>query len=127
MGDVHHPTTRPGHRLPHAWVRGPAGQLSTHDLIGRGHFTLLLGAKPDAWTGVVDMLTGTAGFDIIVHQPEAVDTRWGEICGIGPDGAILVRPDGHVAWRAQSECASAELAGALSSILAIDTAQAGTA
>ena len=34
MGDVYHPTTRPGHRLPHAWIEQDGRRLSTHDLVG---------------------------------------------------------------------------------------------
>jgi hypothetical protein len=26
---------------------------------------------------------------------------WAQLYGVHPDGAVLVRPDGHVAWRAQ--------------------------
>ena len=34
MGDVYHPTTRPGHRLPHAWIEQDGRRPSTHDLFG---------------------------------------------------------------------------------------------
>jgi hypothetical protein len=27
--------------------------------------------------------------------------EWPSLYGIEPDGAVLVRPDGHVAWRTQ--------------------------
>jgi putative polyketide hydroxylase len=34
---------------------------------------------------------------------EIRDGQWRELYSIGPDGAVLVRPDGHVAWRAQQQ------------------------
>src|SRR3546814_14565952 len=36
MGDEYHPVTRPGPRLPHAWLEGAEGRVSTLDLVGRG-------------------------------------------------------------------------------------------
>ncbi len=38
-------------------------------------------------------------------------TDLGDFCGaygITPDGAVLIRPDGHVAWRHTTEAASAD-------------------
>jgi putative polyketide hydroxylase len=40
---------------------------------------------------------GTAGQDCDVID---VDSAWGDVYGVGADGAVLVRPDGHVSWRA---------------------------
>ncbi len=33
-------------------------------------------------------------------SPES-DTDWAEVHGVTPDGAVLVRPDGFVAWRSE--------------------------
>jgi hypothetical protein len=27
------------------------------------------------------------------------EPQWPDLYGVAPDGAVLVRPDGHVAWR----------------------------
>ena len=46
--------------------------------------------------------------------------QWSTDCGIGADGAVLVRPDNHVAWRC-SDCpadAAAALTAALEQVLA---------
>ena len=52
---------------------------------------------------------------------DAVDPDGGfaAVCGIEPGGALLVRPDQHVAWRAKSLPADpgAELGAALRTIL----------
>jgi hypothetical protein len=45
--------------------------------------------------------------------------RFAELYGVGSSGAVLVRPDGFVAWRAAGPAgdAAAELRGALSRAL----------
>ena len=44
---------------------------------------------------------------------------WAQLYGIAPDGAVLVRPDGHVAWRSAAAVTNprAELARALQAVL----------
>jgi putative polyketide hydroxylase len=72
-----------GGRLPHVWL-GPG--LSTLDLLGPGH-TLLL---------------GPAGIQVDAPHPvdtHVVDAAAATALGIGPDGALLVRPDGQVSAR----------------------------
>jgi hypothetical protein len=49
------------------------------------------------------------------------DGGWGKQYGVADGGALLVRPDGHVAWRAADGCAVAPtevLAGVLGQVLA---------
>jgi hypothetical protein len=51
-----------------------------------------------------------------VHDPAQ---RWQAAYGVEPDGAVLIRPDGHVAWRRPS-CARdprGELESALRTML----------
>ena len=45
----YHPTTWPGARLPHCWVGEGGHKVSTHDLAGKGRFTLLTGISGGAW------------------------------------------------------------------------------
>jgi 2-polyprenyl-6-methoxyphenol hydroxylase-like FAD-dependent oxidoreductase len=87
---TYQPTARPGHRAPHVWLG--SGE-STLDLFGRGFTLLCIDAAVDdaaLWAHAalqcgfplrIVPLSGTA-----VHQ--AYQRRF-----------ILVRPDGHVAWR----------------------------
>ncbi|MGC5015535.1 FAD-dependent oxidoreductase [Streptosporangium sp. DT93] len=127
------PVARPGHRAPHVWLHGPEGRVSTLDLLGGPHFTLLAPAGADwpdvaaeaaALTGVpltaVEIsdteVSGNEAPDIEVLDTDVPDaaaasrspacTRgplvsptWAKEYGLGPAGAVLVRPDGHVAWR----------------------------
>ena len=60
--------------------------------------------------------------DDLVDESDA----WPSLYGVGVDGAVLVRPDGHVAWRTTSSDGnpSDDLVVALGRILARDlTAQ----
>ena len=114
------PTGRPGHRAPHVWLERDGERCSTLDLFGSG-FTLLAGASGTSWLDAARM-TGDrlgiqpAGFTIGSggdFQDEPGD--WTSQYGVYDDGAALVRPDGHVAWR--SAAAVPEPAGVLSSNL----------
>lgn len=93
------PTARPGARLPHAWVGG----RSTLDLIPYDRFTLITGANGAAWA------TAAAGIEGVplghVALGRDIDPGWADQLGIHPDGALLVRPDQHVAWRSRAGAA----------------------
>ena len=125
MGDEHVPTTRPGHRLPHAWVTRSGGTISTLDLVGRGRFVLLTSSRSLHWQQAAKSVVGVA-VDVVAIGPgldcEDPSGRWAAIRGTSADGAILVRPDGHVAWRAEDSDRRGELAGAMTRILGLATA-----
>jgi 2,4-dichlorophenol 6-monooxygenase len=112
MGDVYQPTTRPGHRLPHAWIEGTgkageAGErVSTHDLTGRGtSFALLTGPGGEAWSEAAEQVAAKFGITIRTARIGAggdwadPEGTWARVREIADDGAVLVRPDNHVAWR----------------------------
>ncbi|HMQ28299.1 MAG TPA: hypothetical protein PKA98_20080, partial [Acidimicrobiales bacterium] len=56
-----------------------------------------------------------------LSEEVAVDAEWCALTRLGPDGALLVRPDQHVAWRSSSLPADppAALAAAVTSVAAI--------
>lgn len=105
MGDIYTPTTRPGHRLPHAWLEKSGTRLSTHDLCGRGKFVLITGAKGDAWKAAARAAAERYGVPVDVvcvgapGQPEDRSNTWSKLRQIEEEGAVLVRPDVHVGWR----------------------------
>src|SRR3546814_9732768 len=66
MGDEYHPVTRPGHRLPHAWLEGAEGRVSTLDLVGRGGFTLFVASDESEWRRVGDEAAAQSGVPLRV-------------------------------------------------------------
>ena len=95
----------PGARLPHATLRGPGAAASTLDLIGRG-LTLITGPGGDAWLDAATKVAAGTPFSITAHvvgaDLDSEDGNFGERFGLGSDGAVLVRPDGHIAWRREA-------------------------
>lgn len=124
----YHPTTWPGARVPHAWVfdRETGEQKSTLDLCGRGKFTLLTGIGGEAWVTAADKIGHDLGLDLRCHvigpRQQIIDHTgdWARLSEITDTGAILVRPDHHVAWRAErlGDDPKSELLRVLSAILA---------
>jgi 2,4-dichlorophenol 6-monooxygenase len=106
MGSDYVPTTRPGHRLPHAWIERDGKVISTHDLIGTpGGFVLITGAGSASWTDAAARAAAATGIELPVISMGAggscadPDGTWAAISQIGDRGALLVRPDNHVASR----------------------------
>ncbi|MGW2328138.1 FAD-dependent monooxygenase [Streptomyces sp. NPDC001700] len=109
MGATYHPLTRPGHRLPHAWLRHGDTRVSTHDLVGNsGGFVLITGVLGESWAVAAKKAADTHGVALTVvpigsRSDEAghwdADGTWASVRQIDDGGAILVRPDNHVAWR----------------------------
>ena len=95
----------PGARLPHATLHGPGGTLSTYDPAGVG-LTLITGPGGDAWLDAATKLVAGMPLPITAHVVGAdLDSEDGIFCerfGLGSDGAVLVRPDGHIAWRREA-------------------------
>jgi 2,4-dichlorophenol 6-monooxygenase len=120
------PTTWPGARLPHAWLFGKQGQkVSTLDLTGRGAFTILTGIGGDDWVEAAKTVGKELGLSITVHKI-GPRQEWQDLVGdwanareIRDAGALLVRPDHHVAWRSEGMAADpeAELRRVLKTIL----------
>ncbi|MGW5050504.1 FAD-dependent monooxygenase [Actinokineospora sp. NPDC004072] len=85
------PTARPGHRAPHVWLTRDGAEVSTLDLLGPA-FTLMTRAG-SGWA------QAAAGQVATVEITPDESPTWAKEYGIGPTGAVLIRPDGHVAWR----------------------------
>ncbi|PZQ24609.1 MAG: hypothetical protein DI569_00020 [Sphingopyxis macrogoltabida] len=79
-----------GARLPHVWIDEPR-RVSIHDLVARDRMTLMIiGEGQPAWRAVAE------------HEPVCLHVLDAPAAAPFADfsGAILVRPDGHVAWLA---------------------------
>ena len=110
------PSTYPGCRLPHVWLNRavPIEPVSTIDLAGHGAFTLFTGIGGDAWKVAAGQVSEELGVPINVHSIgfrqdwEDVYFDWERLRGVEEDGAVLVRPDRVVGWRAQAVPTSVE-------------------
>jgi 2-polyprenyl-6-methoxyphenol hydroxylase-like FAD-dependent oxidoreductase len=113
---------RPGTRLPHVPLVCGNRAISTLDLIGRD-FVLLAAPGARSWVAAARLLRERAGAPLEVYciDHDAIDAKalFLERTGVENDGAILVRPDGFIAWRARSGAGESEnaLAEALSRAL----------
>jgi len=95
------PSGCPGARLPHAWVTGDGGRRSTLDLLAPDAFTLLTTEPSEAWQAAAAAIPGVPLRTAAIGRANLEDAeRWRAESGIADDGALLVRPDQHVAWRA---------------------------
>jgi 2-polyprenyl-6-methoxyphenol hydroxylase-like FAD-dependent oxidoreductase len=92
-------TARPGHRAPHVWL---APGRSTLDLFGRGFVLLRFGTTP---TETAPLVTAAAERRVPVTVHDIHDER---AAALYERRLVLVRPDGHVAWRGDTVPADAE-------------------
>ena len=95
-------TTRPGAKLPHVWlVDGSGRKTSTLDLTGKGKFSLLTGLAGCAWTAAAGKLELPYLRTVVMGAEGSEDSYhdWHRAREIEEAGALLVRPDGYVAWR----------------------------
>jgi 2-polyprenyl-6-methoxyphenol hydroxylase-like FAD-dependent oxidoreductase len=108
------PCARPGHRAPHAWLLRESRRCSTLDLFGPG-FTVLAGAQGARWLAAARETAQQLGARLDAHAIGAPghwsDTAgvFGRLFGIDDTGAVLVRPDGHVAFRQPRVTTDSEL------------------
>jgi len=108
------PTTRPGAKIPHVWLVGADGRrLSTLDVVGRGLFTLVAGLSGTAWVEAARTLGEPCLRTVVIGAPGTLDAycAWHRIREVDEAGALLVRPDGIVAWRHRTAAPDAAEAG----------------
>ena len=122
-----HATTRLGAKIPHAWLTNQThDRISTLDLVGRGEFTLITGLTGTVWAAAAANLNAGYLRIVVIGLPEAQDVycAWQNIREIEESGALLVRPDGIIAWRQKSAAATvADAAEALTAALHSITGQ----
>jgi putative polyketide hydroxylase len=114
----------PGSRAPHLWVQRGGKHVSTLDAFGGG-LVLLTGPDGAAWRAAAQDAAAPRQTPIeVLSVGEAGDLqapagRFETLYGVEPDGAVLVRPDGFVGWRARraGDAPAEDLARALTTIL----------
>jgi 2,4-dichlorophenol 6-monooxygenase len=111
---------RPGARMPHSWIMREGKRLSTLDLLELDSFTLITTSQNDAWAAAVKGISAVPVKYVAIEVASLEDEAcWLKDSGIGLEGALLVRPDQHVAWRVDSvpEDPAAALREAVASIV----------
>ncbi|MGW2635780.1 FAD-dependent oxidoreductase [Streptomyces sp. NPDC001348] len=106
-----HLTGAPGSRAPHMWLRRDGERVSTLDLYERD-MVLLSDAEEKGGTGgwheaatrlaermPIPLTSYRVGTGPDADLTPEGDVNWAERHGTTPGGAVLVRPDGFVAWR----------------------------
>jgi len=96
------PSTRPGAKLPHAWLVNQYGRrISTLDVVGRGKTTLITGISGRAWVEAVKRMDLPWLDSVTVGDLATRDLyrSWALVREVDEAGALLVRPDGYIAWR----------------------------
>jgi putative polyketide hydroxylase len=107
------PSGRPGTRAPHVWLERAGSRLSVLDLYGRD-FVLLTGPDGSCWREAASRVTEKLGVKLAVHTigPDEVyrdrDRVFLSTYSIGESGAVLVRPDGFIAWKAEDAAGQEE-------------------
>ncbi|MET7457929.1 FAD-dependent monooxygenase [Streptomyces sp. NPDC005574] len=118
-------TGEPGSRAPHMWLTRSGGRISTLDLYERSMVLLSSTDGAGGWHTAARQVAedlsvpldshrvgGGTGADLVPED----GADWAQAHGVTADGAVLVRPDGFVAWR--STGASADPAATLRKALA---------
>jgi hypothetical protein len=111
---------RPGSRAPHLWVELDGRRLSTLDLFGRG-FVLLAAQNGADWCDAARKAASDYdGLELEAYCVGGAELRllsesFTDAYDVSETGAVIVRPDGFVTWRATST--SGEPAAAVAAAL----------
>jgi len=101
--DARHPTASAGTRAPHIRVGDGCRTGPIHDFTGSG-LLLLTAARGDDWVAAAresEQKRGIRLHTIRVEPDEEATMRPEKAYGLENDGAVLIRPDGVIAWRSR--------------------------
>lgn len=117
-------SSRPGARLPHAWLDRHGAQVSTLDVVGKGRFSLLTGLNGQIWFDAAKRVAEELDIEVDAHvigpghDLQDLYGDWTQAAEVPEDGCLLVRPDAFVAWRKEDSASAEEsLRAALREIL----------
>ena len=102
--DPRRPSGRPGSRAPHFVVTHRGARTSTVDLFS-DRWVLVSGPDGSDWSKRVQRSAACRALGIVWHGIEPAGDlgdgtdRFSTAYGVERDGAVLIRPDGFIAWR----------------------------
>lgn len=106
-------TGQPGTRVPHLWLERGGQRISTLDLLD-GRFVLLVGAAGTSWQKAASVAAASFGVALSAYRVGSdgdlidLEDGWQTKMGVPYEGAVLVRPDGFVAWRTSAPSSDPE-------------------
>lgn len=111
--------------MPHARLERDGVPVSSIDLVEGLQFALLVGRGGAVWQEAAERASEELGIEVVVQtigpRTAILDPyhEWDDRCEVGHSGAVLVRPDRHVAWRTRRSGAdpTASLLSALRTVL----------
>lgn len=97
---------KPGHRAPHFWAkRRVDGERVSSVMLSDRTFVLLAGAEGANWVDSANeagLAPKIAAYRVAPGGDLEPEVDFCALYGIDPTGAVLIRPDGHVAFRSAS-------------------------
>lgn len=116
----------PGTRAPHVELVRDGTVISTLDLYV-GDFVVMAASEGEVWDDAARSASEALGVPVhcLVVGRDVTEAAGGDApsfadaYGIGPSGAVLVRPDGYVAWRSPDAYGAAGLERSLRAVLCL--------
>lgn len=102
--DPHKPSGSPGSRAPHLLVTRNGHAVSTIDLFS-GRWVLLSGPEGNDWAKWIERSSAARALGVEWHglrpagELDDPANRFADVFGVAATGAVLIRPDGFIAWR----------------------------
>lgn len=96
-----------GTRAPHLWLGHNGARIASHDLF-HDSFVLLTDSAGASWCDAAIGITNRSSVPLRAYRIGSaaeqvdlvdLDDQWLARYGVATGGAVLVRPDGYVAWR----------------------------
>lgn len=114
--DPDHPSGAPGTRAPHLPPEHDGRSTSPVDLMGRG-FVLLTGPADPGWSAIAAQAADRTGIRIDHHRTGHSPDTPAHHRAITGNGAVLIRPDGFIAWRTPTAVDCDTLTAAINRVL----------
>ncbi len=112
------PRAEPGFRMPHAWLIKDGQKLSSLDVLDPTAFSIVSGRHSNGLVSLCNEL-GAPCHAVALNDGYEGAKDWFNSIGLTEEGALIVRPDGHIMARVpdSSEQSLAEVRGAFADLL----------
>ena len=108
-------TAQPGSRAPHIWFRKGDGVVSLYDSFDVHKFVLLCSKRGTAWQEVRENFPIGWPLRVVVVSLGEFFSKY----EIRDTGAVLVRPDGVIAWKAVTDSEADKLGSVMAHLLGV--------